>query len=726
MTFDELNQQQKDAVLATDGPLLILAGAGTGKTRVLTHRIAHLVQNCGVYPQNILGVTFTNKAANEIKERVAKLTGNSSRNNAFPYLGTFHSICVKILKRDGLAIDLRPEFTIYDSDDQQSVVKEVMKSKLIDPKEFNPKAILGFISECKNEMVLPNEAENFASGFFQEVAANVYGDYQKVLKERNAVDFDDLLIKTVELFKTSSGVLSKYQNLFQYVMVDEYQDTNKVQYILIKALASKNKNIAVVGDDDQSIYSWRGATIQNILSFKKDYPNAKVIKLEENYRSTPTILDAAYEVIRHNRQRMDKKLWTEIKSGEKIRIYKARNEYDEGDYVTNEILNNRLNLKNTVVLYRTNAQSRNIEDAFIRAGIAYKIVGGLKFYERKEVKDILAYLKVIHNPKDDLSLKRIINVPARKIGDKTITNLEITAKENNLSILELLLNDDFKVKNSNVENFKEIIKKLIEKSKELNVAELFEEVLDSTKYIDSLKNNFDNGDERIENIKELLSVAMQFDGLSPKESLDEFLDHVGLIEQEQIADKQNPNDDVVTLMTLHSAKGLEFENVFIIGMEEGIFPHSRSFAEPSEMEEERRLAYVGITRAKKNLHLIHADSRTYFGSIQTNPRSRFIADIPEDLIETVGNAHGFDRLTTGGNSLQNVWDTSWGKTSKPQWNEFDQTIDDEPRYQTGIKVRHNIFGKGTVIGTEGKLVVISFEEFGIKKLATDFAELEII
>ncbi len=718
MNFDELNPQQREAVLQTEGPLLILAGAGTGKTRVLTHRIANLVKEHGVEPQNILGVTFTNKAAGEMKERVQHLTGTEGKNNAFPYLGTFHSVCVKILKRDGLAINLRPEFTIYDSQDQKDAVKEIMKQLLIDPKEFSPGGILGFISACKNDLVRPEESKNFAQGYFQEIAANVYGHYQNLLIRRNAVDFDDLLIKTVELFRSAPNVLNKYQEIFQYVMVDEYQDTNKVQYVLIKALANKHKNIAVVGDDDQSIYSWRGATIQNILSFKKDYPDATIVKLEQNYRSTPVILEAAYEVIKHNRQRMDKKLWTELQTGPNIKVYKARNEYDEGDYITNDISKNKIKYSNAAVLYRTNAQSRAVEDAFLRAGMPYKIVGGLKFYERKEVKDILAYLKILHNPADDLSLKRIINTPNRKIGDKTLLNLELDAQKKNLSIAQYLLDPENKVGNKSVEPFQKMLQYLFTQKEELNVVELFQEILDTTNYIEWVVEKNDNGEERVENIRELASVAMQFEALEPKQGLSEFLDHVGLIEQEQIADRKNPSDDVVTLMTLHSVKGLEFENVYIVGMEEGIFPHSRSYAEPKEMEEERRLAYVGITRAKENLHLIHAAQRTYFGSVQNNPRSRFIGDIPEDLIENVGTTLGLSN---------NDWDTDWSSgDSKSDWNDFDQTVDDGPSYQTGLKVRHDIFGIGTVIGNEGKLVVISFKEFGIKKLASDFVELEFI
>lgn len=721
MSLEELNEQQKKAVINTEGPLLILAGAGTGKTRVLTHRIANLIREHKVHPQNILGVTFTNKAAEEMKQRVKILTENDNKNTTFPYLGTFHSICLKILKKDGLAINLSPEFSIYDTQDQLEAVKEIMKHLLIDPKEFNPRSVLSYISSCKNDFVMPNEADKLVQGYFQEVAVNIYKHYQDLLLKRSAVDFDDLLIKTVELFRNNSQVLMKYQDLFHYVMVDEYQDTNKVQYLLIKALANKYNNIAVVGDDDQSIYSWRGATVQNILSFKKDYPDTKIIKLEQNYRSTPIILEAAYEIIKHNQRRMDKKLWTEVKSGPKISLYNARNEYDEGDYIIKDIIDNDINYSNVAVLYRTNAQSRAVEDSFLKAGLPYKIIGGVKFYERKEIKDILAYLKIINNPSDDLSLKRIINTPSRKIGDKTLLNLEIEANKTNKSIINYLLNTNIITSSNNIKSFKKTLQYLYTQKDELNVTELIQCILDTTNYIDWITQRFENSEERIENIRELLTVAIQFNGLIPNQSLSEFLDHVGLIEQEQISDQKNGNDSSITLMTLHSVKGLEFNNIYIIGMEEGIFPHSRSFAEPLEMEEERRLAYVGVTRAKKNLHLIHATNRTYFGSTQSNARSRFIDDIPDHLIHKRLQNRDTDKN-------KNIdWKTAWPTNSiENDWKDFDQTIDDYPKYEIGVNVLHHIFGKGKVIGNEKGLVIISFKNFGVKKLASNFVELEII
>lgn len=712
MNLDHLNKQQKEAVLQTEGPLLILAGAGTGKTRVLTQRIAYLVSDKKVRSENILGVTFTNKAANEMKGRVRALTENKGN---FPYLGTFHSIGVKILKRDGRDIGLNPTFSIYDTDDQLSVVKTVMKELLINPKEFNPKGIQNFISNCKNEFVTPEQAKSYAQGYFQEVAAAVYPKYQQELKRHNGVDFDDLLVKTVELFQKNPSILEKYQNIFKYIMVDEYQDTNKVQYLLIKALANKHKNIAVVGDDDQSIYSWRGATIENILSFKKDYPNAKVVKLEQNYRSTGIILNAAYEVIRHNAERMDKKLWTEETASEKIKVYSARNEYDEGDFIIKEINEKGFGYSDCVVLYRTNAQSRALEESFLRNAMPYKIVGGLKFYSRKEVKDVLAYLRVIYNTEDDVSLKRIINVPSRKIGPKTIENLMLEAKEKRVSIIKLLEDSLSETENGGVKNFAAILKHLKKVSTQLSITDLIDEILDRTGYVRSLDRETEEGKQRIENLLELKSVASVFNTLPPEERLEAFLDHVSLIQQEQIADRQKKGNNYVTLMTLHSVKGLEFKIVFIVGMEEGLFPHSRSFIEQKEMEEERRLCYVGITRSKKDLYLIHAKQRMYFGSTQTNPRSRFIEDIPKKLIKTIVTNRDLLRHSKSKSS----WSTAW--------DDFDQTIDEEQNnYETGMTVKHEIFGKGKIVGLEEKLIIINFEDFGTKKLAADFAELEVI
>lgn len=720
MKLDHLNPQQKEAVLHTEGPLLILAGAGSGKTNVLTHRIAYLVEKCGIPPFNILGVTFTNKAAGEMKERVKNLIEDSSLSKNFTFLGTFHSICVRILKTDGEYIGLNSRFSIYDTQDQLEVVKEAMKELLINPKDFNPRGIQSFISSCKNQFVGPKEAGASAQGYFQETAATVYPKYQQILRNRNAVDFDDLLIKTVELLKNHPQILQKYQKRFQYILVDEYQDTNHVQYLLINALAGNHKNISVVGDDDQSIYSWRGATIQNILSFKKDYPDAKIVKLEQNYRSTPTILSAAYEVIRHNDQRMEKKLWTELEDAEKIKVYEAKNEYDEGDYVTDQIVDNNLKYKDTAVLYRTNAQSRILEESFLRAGIAYKIIGGLKFYERKEIKDALAYLRAVYNLDDDLSLKRIINTPSRKIGAVTIELIEKKSKELGISIARLLIDHEMSEINGNVANFAKLLQDFLAKTEKLKVHELIKYILEKSRYLDNLNDGTEESISRMENLEELISLASIFSELEPTEGLASFLEHVSLIEQEQIADDQKAGDNYVTLMTLHSAKGLEFENVFIVGMEEAIFPHSRSFTDVNEMEEERRLCYVGITRAKRNLHLSHAKSRTYYGSPQSNPRSRFIEDIPEKLIEFVRNADVSVVVSTKSDLRSLQKDSGW----EDSWDDFDQTVDSfASNLKVGDKVKHEIFGQGKVVSLENKLIVVNFEIYGVKKLAADFAEL---
>ncbi len=719
MIFRDLNSKQKEAVKHLEGPLLILAGAGSGKTRVLTHRIAYILQKKAAYPNEILAVTFTNKAAGEMGERVKKLSAISSQQGGsalqLPFLGTFHSFGVKILRKDGAEIGIDPNFTIYDADDQQAVVKQAMKDLHIDTKENNPKTIHHMISSAKNELVNPEDYKNMAQGQHQSIAAAVYPKYQSLLSENNALDFDDLLVKTVELFRSSEKVLGKYQELFKFVLVDEYQDTNHAQYKLVHSIARKSRNICVVGDDDQAIYGWRGADIENILSFEKDYPEARIVKLEENYRSTKKILDAAHEVVKHNKGRKPKKLWTEKDGGNKIVAYEASDEKDEAKYVVEiieDIVNEGGEEGEIAVLYRTNAQSRVLEEAFLMRGIPYTVFGGTNFYSRKEIKDVLAYLRMIYNPKDNLSVKRIINTPSRKIGAKTFADLEQIAESQGVSLFEAL--SEVK-ENPALGKFYALAKNLEDAAAELNVVKLIQHVLSKTGYLEWLDDGSDENKSRIENIKELLSVASKFQDLSPEDSLHEFLNEVSLIEEEQVKARKRSSEETVKLMTLHSAKGLEFKYVFIVGMEEGLFPHSRSYTEPLEMEEERRLAYVGITRAEEELYLTHAQERRYFGSLQNNLVSRFLEDIPKELIhhesaeDSFGQGDGrHDRV------VENEEIVGEKKDNKPD-------ID----LNAGDRVSHEHFGQGRVVEWDDEVIVVDFGQgVGKKELAIEYAKLK--
>lgn len=598
----DLNPKQQEAVKQTDGPVLILAGAGAGKTRVLTYRVAYLILEKGVRPENILMVTFTNKAAGEMKERIKNLlhtTSNKLHSANLPFAGTFHSLCAKILRVDGKNIGLSPSFVIYDEQDQLETVKDVMKTLDISSKNFSPSAVLNTISGAKNELITATEYPQYARGYFQETVAKIYLEYQKLLKEAQALDFDDLLLETVRLFQKNPEVLGKYQNRFEYVLVDEYQDTNRAQYILTSQLAGRFGNICVVGDASQAIYSWRGADFRNLLSFKNDFPNLKVFNLEQNYRSTQKILDAAFNVISHNTSHPILKLWTQNPQGEKIILYEARNEHDEAEFIIRQL--DLSSLSNFAVFYRTNAQSRTIEEAFLHAGIPYSLVGGTRFYGRKEVKDVLAYLRVLANPKDMVSYKRI-----EKLGK---------ARLNRFIEFQKSLNDS-------------------SQPGKLTTSENLEKILDVTGYLELYNPKLKEDLARLENVKELKSVAEEFP------ELDNFLENVALVEQEYYPDHPtNPpaggeeRKNAVTLMTLHAAKGLEFSIVFIIGMEEGLFPHSKSLLDPQELEEERRLCYVGITRAKERVYLTYTRTRLYFGQRSSNAVSRFIGDIPIHLIE---------------------------------------------------------------------------------------------
>lgn len=729
MNLSSLNTQQKEAVEHLDGPLLILAGAGSGKTRVLTHRIAHILEQKRAHPNEILAVTFTNKAAGEMRERISKLraSGTSAKNSshenrisnfALPFAGTFHSNCVKILRVDGGQIGIDPNFTIYDADDQISAVKQTMKELHIDTKEVNPNMVRNYISDAKNQLIQPDEYEQYAQSHLQEAVTMVYPKYDALLKLNNALDFDDLIGKTVQLFRESNAALQKYQNLFKYILVDEYQDTNHAQYVFVNLIAKAHRNICVVGDDDQSIYGWRGANIQNILSFEKDYPEATVVKLEQNYRSTKIILDAAFEVIKHNQGRKPKKLWTEQDGGQPVTIYTAYDEKDEADYIAQEVKvmhRNGTRLSDIAVLYRTNAQSRTLEEMFLTHGIPYRIYGSISFYSRKEIKDVLAYLRILYNPSDNMSLKRIINTPSRKIGAKTIEQLESVAKEQNVSIAELLLqvakkNKKIDINNSAVGDFAKLLASLKDAATELNVRELIQRLLEESGYIKWLDDGSNENEARIENIKELLTVADKYSDVDPQTGLSEFLNEVSLIEEQQLRAQQDREGDTVSMMTLHSAKGLEFEHVYIIGMEEGLFPHSRSYTDPQELEEERRLAYVGITRAKTNLILTHAESRRYFGSRQANLPSRFLDDIP-------------DRLVTREN-----WNGSNDESEEYSKDTSDSDISDSYTHkislEKGQRVQHEQFGNGVVLGIKDDIVTIDFGPIeGVKKLSTEYTRL---
>lgn len=639
----KLNPEQQKATKTVDGPVLIMAGAGSGKTRVLTHRIAYLIATRKAAPWSILAITFTNKAAREMQERVSKLVGPSAGDI---WVSTFHSMCVRILRRDIERIGFSSNFTILDSTDQLSVIKNCMKELNIDTKKIEPKAVQAELGNAKNELHTPDRYEQQAgSDYFLSKCAQVYKLYQKKLKSNNSLDFDDLIMKTTELFKAVPEVLEFYQNKFQYIHVDEYQDTNRAQYMLCRMLADKHHNICVVGDSDQSIYRWRGADITNILNFEKDYPESTAVYLEQNYRSTSNILDAANAVINNNTGRKAKKLWTDQDGGDKLRVYLADSEQAEGYYVANEIIQNRNRGKmnaDHAVLYRTNAMSRVIEEIFIKSDIPYQIVGGIKFYDRKEIKDILAYLRLISNPDDDISLVRIINVPKRGIGDTTVDKLAEAAGSRGISIFTMLgqldaldLSARFK---SALTEFYTTMRNLHAMVEYLSVTELTEKMLELTRYREEMqRENTIESRSRLENIEEFLSVTMDFEKRNEDKSLVSFLTDLALIADIDAVDKdEEESKDNVILMTMHSAKGLEFPTVFIVGMEEGVFPHSRSFLDNEELEEERRLAYVGITRAERQLHLTCARARTLYGKTNANSPSRFLKEVPEALLEWVG------------------------------------------------------------------------------------------
>ncbi|KQL51432.1 ATP-dependent DNA helicase PcrA [Heyndrickxia shackletonii] len=724
-----LNPEQQEAVKTTDGPLLIMAGAGSGKTRVLTHRVAYLMVEKGVNPYNILAITFTNKAAREMKERIEKIMGGAAEE---VWISTFHSMCVRILRRDIDRIGINRNFTILDPTDQQSVIKGILKDKNIDPKKFEPRAILGTISSAKNELVTPEEYSKLVGGFYEQVVSDVYEEYQRRLRKNQALDFDDLIMMTIHLFQRVPETLEFYQRKFQYIHVDEYQDTNRAQYMLVKMLASRFQNICVVGDSDQSIYRWRGADIANILSFEKDYPRAKVIMLEQNYRSTKRILHAANEVIKNNANRKPKKLWTENAEGQKISYYRADSEQSEAQFVAGKIKemvdSGDRKFSDIAILYRTNAQSRVMEEVLLKSNIDYHIVGGIKFYDRKEIKDILAYLRLVANPDDDISLQRVINVPKRGIGSTSLDKIARYAADNDISIYAALKEIDFigvspKIAKAAYE-FYELIRNYTQMQEYLSVTELVDEILDKSGYREMLKAEKSlEAQSRLENIDEFLSVTKSFEEGSEDKSLVAFLTDLALVADiDRLDEKEENNNDAIVLMTLHSAKGLEFPVVFLIGLEEGVFPHSRSLMEEAEMEEERRLAYVGITRAEQELFLTNAAMRTLFGRTNMNPVSRFINEIPEDLLEGLNKEVKPQTSPFGSGQKRPV--------SRPVSRPIPtSTGANDLEWKVGDKAEHKKWGIGTVVSVKGKDKSIELDiafpsPVGIKRLLAEFAPIQ--
>ncbi len=635
-----LNPKQQEAVKATHGPVLVIAGAGSGKTRALTHRIAYLIKEKNIKPWNILAVTFTNKAAGEMKTRVIKLLKQEANDTYLPMVSTFHAACVRILRRHIELLGYENSFVIYDMADQQILVRQILAALHLNEKQVNPKAVLHYISGAKDQLITPKQYYAYANTTFTQRVAEVYEKYQAALKKNNALDFDDLIMKTVELFQKEKDILNEYHEKFQFISVDEYQDTNHAQYVLTNLLAQKYRNLCVIGDVDQSIYGFRGANIGNILSFEKDYPEAKVILLEENYRSTQHILDAAHHVIVKNSKREEKKLWTERIGGEKITLKTLENEREEAEFVAKEIVEKLRayespNYRDFVILYRTNVQSRLFEEVFLRYGLPYKIVGGIRFYERKEIKDIMAYLRLIQNPNDNVSLLRVINTPARKIGTKTIEILQQYSIQHKISLFQVMERMDISgnlpdAKVEALKKFVELIRDLQGINKKFPVSGLIKHVLDATEYKKMIDDNTVEGNARLENIYELMNVAAKYDKLEPALSLTVFLEEVALVADIDHLDEQ---DNAITLMTVHSAKGLEFPVVFIVGLEDGIFPHSRSLLDHSELEEERRLMYVALTRAKDKLYLTHAKNRMLYGETKSSAPSQFLMDIPLELLE---------------------------------------------------------------------------------------------
>lgn len=727
--FDTLNDRQLEAVQCTEGPLLITAGAGSGKTKVLTCRIAHLLEK-GVSPYRILAITFTNKAAKEMRERVEKLVGARAESM---WLSTFHSFCAKLLRFeiDG-KFGYTRNFTIYDATDQMTLVKDCLKQMNLDDKQFPPRSVLGTISAAKNALMDAHEFAGRTSDFYEEKVAEAYTLYEKKLLENNAMDFDDLLRLAVRLLQEYEDVREKYQERFQYILVDEYQDTNHAQYTLTKLLAAKWRNICVVGDADQSIYAWRGADIRNIMDFTRDYPDAAAIKLEQNYRSTKTILHAANAVIDNNESRPKKKLWTENPTGNKIIHYHAQTEHDEADYVAGVIYNRHEIGKepygNMAILFRTNSQSRVLEEKLMRYAIPYTMVGGTKFYDRKEIKDVIAYLRLLYNPEDSLSLTRIINVPKRNIGATTLEHLADYAEEKGISLFEALSSTEelpvTKRAKAALEDFSVTIFELLNHVDEWNVQQMMEEVIKQTGYgamLDKDAEHDPQGESRKENVGEFLSVAKDYVDSNPDGTLQDFLENVALVSD---VDEFESSESKVTLMTLHAAKGLEFPVVFLVGLDEGLFPHSRTLMDSSQIEEERRLAYVGITRAEQQLYVTNASTRTMYGHVAAYMPSRFLAEIPETLMEEYHRKAAMPQQRTASVSAQQRLSI----LSKPVASSLPKKHAVDTTFAKGDKVRHKIWGIGTVLEVIGEgqnmQMKIQFPTKGVRQVVVKYAPLE--
>ncbi|MBA0949549.1 DNA helicase PcrA [Enterococcus gallinarum] len=734
-----MNPRQKEAVMHTEGPLLLMAGAGSGKTRVLTHRIAYLIEEKNVNPWNILAITFTNKAAREMKERVNQLLGSGGED---VWVSTFHSMCVRILRRDVDQIGYSRNFTIIDTSEQNTLMKRVLKELNIDPKKYDPRSILGAISNAKNELLTPADYENQQGSLFEQIVGRCYALYQKELRNNQCMDFDDLIMNTIRLFKENEDALQFYQRKFHYIHVDEYQDTNHAQYTLVNLLADRFKNLCVVGDADQSIYGWRGANMQNILDFEKDYPDAAVILLEQNYRSTQTILNAANQVIKNNRNRPDKNLWTENRAGEKITYYRGDSERDEARFIVSEmqkqIADKGRKFGDFAVLYRTNAQSRVIEEMLLKANVPYTMVGGRKFYDRKEIRDILAYLSAIANPSDSLSLERIINVPKRGIGATSVEKLREFASLHEWSLLEAAMNVDLAnisgKAGKELGSFGMMMDQFAQMIPYLSVTELTKEILDKTGYKQDLinQNNLES-QSRLENLEEFLTVTQEFDKRfeaqneddadAPEEKLTVFLNDLALLSD---VDSYEEESSQVTLMTLHAAKGLEFPVVFLIGLEENIFPLSRALMEESELEEERRLAYVGITRAEEELFLTNAFSRTLYGRTQYNRPSRFVEEIEQDLLQSLGERT--QPKGTAASFQPKVFKPTYTQPRQSTVSSRQTTTAAGNQWQVGEKVNHKKWGIGTIVRTTGAAqdleLDVAFPQQGVKRLLAAFAPIE--
>lgn len=736
--LSSLNSNQKKAVLAIEGPVLIIAGAGSGKTKTLTHRVAYLIQEKKIQAPHILAVTFTNKAAGEMKERVKRLlTKEGGTDLGFyqlPTMGTFHNISARLLRKEIEVLGYKKSFNIFDDQDQTALIKKIMKTLEINPDQFSPNSLMHQISSAKNQLI---DVETFAlqaGSFYEEVAAKVYKAYQAELKTNNALDFDDLIMLTVKLFREFPLIKEKYQRFFQYIMIDEYQDTNHAQYVWINLLAEKHRNLCVVGDDWQSIYGWRGANIQNILNFEKDYPEAQVIGLDQNYRSTQVILDAAHGVISKNVNRKEKNLWTEKKEGELVVSFEAEDERDEAEFAAREIMTavhaGSYKYSDFAVFYRTNAQSRMMEEVFLKRSIPYRIIGGIKFYQRKEVKDVVAYLRLIQNWSDVISLERVINEPRRGVGPKTLGIWEEFSKAHKLNFIEsgIGLNSDVLPlsKCESIAKFCDFVKRMNEVKHKLPLSNFLQKVVAESGLEKWVLDGTTEGEVRFENVLELLSVAKKFDAEKEGAGLEMFLEEVALVSD---TDKIDQAKDAVHMMTLHSAKGLEFPIIFIIGLEEGILPHSRSMLSSHEMEEERRLMYVGITRAKEKVHLIHANQRTIFGSTQINSPSRFLDDIPVHLMAETQKMEEMSVMWQKPKSAKSysMAPGAWNKQKEEAKKEHDPSFKiKDVVIKGGEHVSHPDFGDGLVVGVDGDIATIAFKQKGLKKLSLSFAPLKKI